>query len=159
MSTHTELDESPGPHHGSGPGGGVGAGCGEGRCCRRACRLTASDSPGTPEGVPCSDAMALCADTRLAKFTKPPLQRPCSSRSTCAAQRACVGVGAADARAGSFHEDTGLTAGSPLHLPAHEMDIHSRRSALHCHAAFRPGQRRHLHAHDCAVGREALVQV
>ena len=61
----------------------MGACCGEGRCCRRACRLTASDSPGTPEGVPCSEAMALWADTRLAKFTKPPLHRPCSSRSTC----------------------------------------------------------------------------
>ena len=92
----------------------MGAGCGEGRCCRRACRLTASDSPGTPEGVPCSDAMALCADTRLAKFTKPPLQRPCSSRSTCAAQQVCVGGGPDGARACSFHEDTGLTAEGPF---------------------------------------------
>ena len=40
-----------------------------------------------------------------------------------------------------------------------QMDMHSRRSALHCHAAFRPGRRRHLHAHDRAVRREALVQV
>ena len=47
------------PTHCNGSGGGVGMGCGDGRCCRRACRLTASDSPGTPDGVPCSEAMAL----------------------------------------------------------------------------------------------------
>ena len=158
MSTQAQP-VSPGLHHGSGPGGGVGAGCGEGRCCRRACRLTASDSPGTPEGVPCSEAMALCADTRLAKFTKPPLQRPCSSRSTCAAHHACVGSGPDDARAGSFRKGADSPGRKPPLIAHTQVNVHALRIALHCYAALRHGQWRHLHAHDCAVRRKALVQV